>query len=602
MSADFDRVRILDDRVSQPRPKYGCVVGASSITNQRYLATSTPQAITWQVRVPNTSTFIDRLVQMDGVYYLTFSVVRSVAGNLLNVGDDFGCSAFPLQHAFSSNNSSVNGETCNLQSELLPMLLRLTNTDSANKVRTTAHKLEMFASYDDAYNSSSYSLAGLNTAPTRDTVPNGSGSVLIQFTDPAGTVLSGNGSYVGATGSVNYVDGIPVYTAGLGSNIHSVYVRLQSREPFVLPPFLWLDDREFEEVGIYGIQQINTEISLTQPNRVLKFSTQRGSTVDASTIVFNTGVSNPVSSFYLNLLCLSPNLATPPPAQSVVPSFSFDRFTQSLTAIPASSLADPTRITTTPVVSNTYSINTIPDMFLIFIRDNTVSSTRPSDVVAAIKSINITFSNVDGLCSTYSQEMLYKASARNGVCSSWDEFRGYANHSTRGIVPTSGSYLALVPGTDFGLGAPALCPGVLGAFSFQMSLEVYSGVAMSNPILYIVPCRSSLFCSQAGSSKISGSLLTQDAVLALGSEDSDPITKSQAMRAVGGVMTGGSVLSSLGSMLSTARQAFEKAKPVLKTIRQVAEATGHPTAKRGADVMKALGLGNPRLGMRGMAE
>lgn len=607
MSAGFERIRVLDDRVSQPKPKYACVVGASSITNQRYLATATQSAITWQVRVPNTSTFIDRLVQMDGIYYLRFNVVRAIAGNLLNVGDDFGCSAFPLQHAFQSNNSTINGETCNLQlDDLLPMLLRLTNTDSANRVRTTASKLELFADYDDAYNTSSYSLAGLNTAPTRDTVPNGSGAVLIQFTDPAGNVLSGTGAYavpgLGGGGSVNYVDGIPVYTAGLPADSHPVFVRLQSREPLVLPPFLWLDDREFEEVGIYGIQQINTEVSLRQPNRVLKFSTARSSSVDASTIVFNSGVANPVAQFYLNLMCLTPNLATPPPAQSVVPTFQFDRFTQSLPSIPASSLADPTTIATTKVVSNTYSINTIPDMFLIFIRDNSVSSTRPNDVVASIKSANITFSNVDGLASNYTQEMLYKASARNGVCATWDEFRGYANHSTRGIVPTSGSYLALAPGTDFALGSPALAPGVLGAFSFQIQMEVYSGVAMSSPILYIVPCRSGIFSSESGSSKISTGLLSQDMCLSLGSEDADPVTKSQVVRAVGGVMTGGSVLSNLGSMLSTARQVFEKAKPVLKTIRQVAEATGHPTAKRGADVMKALGLGNPRLGMRGMAE
>jgi len=605
MAGGFERIRVLDDRVSQPKPKYGVEVGASSITNQRYLATSTQSAISWQVRIPSTSTFIDRLVQVDGTYYLQFNVVRSTPGALVSVGDTISPVAFPLQHAWQSNNSTVNGETCNLQlDDLLPMLLRLTNTDESNKVRTTAHKLEMFGSYDDAYNTSSYSLAGLNTAPTRDTVPNGAGASLLQFTDPAGTVLLGNGTYTAPGGIVvNYVAGIPQFTLGLAGNIHPVFVRLQSREPLVLPPFIWLDEREFEEVGIYGIQQINSEISLRQPNRVLKFSTAQGSTVDASTIAFNTGATNgAVQQFYLNLMCLSPNLATPPPAQSVCPTFQFDRFTQSLPSIPASSLADPTAIATTRVVSNTYSLNTIPDMFVIFIKDTAVASNRPNDLVAGIKSVNITFSNVDGLCSTYTQEMLYKASARNGLCSTWDEFRAYGNHSVNGIVPTIGSYLCLSPAIDFALGSPALASGVLGAFSVQVSLDVYSGVAMNSPILYIVPCRSGFFTSEAGSSKISTGLLSQDMVLALGSEDADVVTKSQVSRAVGGVMTGGSVLSNLGSMLSSARSMYERAKPVLKTIRQVAEATGHPTARKGAEIAKALGLGNPRLGMRAMAE
>lgn len=607
--SEFDRIKVVDDRVSAPsRAKYAVNVGASSITNQRYLATSTQSAISWQVRIPSTSTFVDRLVQLDGVYYLTFNVVRAVAGALCLWGDDMGVQSYPLQRSWQSNNSTINGENVNLQlDDLLGMLLRLTNTDDANRVRTTAYKSDLFASYDDAYNSSSYSLAGLNTAPTRDTIPNSSGSVLVQFTDPNGVILTGTGSYTAPGGiTVQYVDGIPQYTGGLPGNVHPVFVRVQSKEPLVLPPFLILDDKEYAEVGIYGIQQINSEISLRQPNRVLKFSTARNSSVDAATIQFNTGATNgAVQQFYLNLMCLTPNLTVTPPAQSVVPTYQFDRFTQSLPAIPASNLDDPTTIATTQVVSNTYSINVIPDMFLIFIRDNTESSTRPSDVVAAIKSVNITFSNVDGLASNYTQEHLYKASARNGVCESYDEFKGYGNHSVNGIVATTGSYLALAPCTDFSIASPGLAPGTLGAFSFQCQLQVYSGVAMSNPILYIVPCRSGFFVSEAGSSKVSSGLLSQDMVLSLAREgaDADPVTKSQIMRSIGGVLSGGSILSNLGSMLSTARDVFEKAKPVLKTIRQVAEATGHPTAKKGADVMKALGLGAvPRLGMRQMTE
>lgn len=591
MVSTIERIPVLDDRIKQTAPKYAVCKGASSVSTQRYLANSmSTSVITWEVRVPSTAQFIDRKVIWEQTYYLSFPAVTTTPGAVCLVGDDLAPAPFCAHQAVQNFNAVINNESVNLQVEdVLNPLLRLTDGEDARRQRTCATKLEQFADMDNAYNSSSYSMAGFNTAPTRADVPNGAGSTSVMFTDATGNVLAGNGVASG----VNYVNGIPQYTPGLAGNVHPIFVKIVTREPLVLPPFLWRDDLEFSEVGLYGILNATINAQLRQPNRCLKFSTERGTTVDASLIAFNSSVpGGAVQSGQLVFQFLTPSLQVPPPPQSIVPYMMFERFVQPLATIPSSSAVDPTAIATTRVTSPTWTMNTIPDFLIFYIKPVIENSHYSNDWVSGIRSLNITFNNQDGIASTYSQEQLYALSVKNGLNMSWPEWRGYAQHSVNGVVATTGSYLILKPGEDFAL-PPGLAPGVLGAFSIQFSMDVYqcTGADMVTPNLYLLRPTSGFFVSEAGSSKANASgILTQDQVLGVGN-DSDFVSRMEARRAVGGLLTGGGILSSLGSMLSTAKSAFDKARPVLSAVRAVAGEIDHPAARKGHNVMKALGLG-----------
>ena len=104
----------------------------------------------------------------------------------------------------------------------------------------------------------------------------------------------------------------------------------------------------------------------------------------------------------------------------------------------------------------------------------TTQSYNDTDSFMAIEGISINFNNSSGLGSSFTQQDLYKITAKNGINQSWLEFTGKANGAmTAGAithVPTTGSVLCLGFGTDIQLNEDYLAQGSLG--SYQLSIKV----------------------------------------------------------------------------------------------------------------------------------
>ena len=86
-----------------------------------------------------------------------------------------------------------------------------------------------------------------------------------------------------------------------------------------------------------------------------------------------------------------------------------------------------------------------------------------------ISGMNITFNNVSGLLTSYTQEDLYQMSRRNGSMQTWSEFRGVVKNKSGTEYAGIGSIIVIDPVRDLGL-SDFLLSGSLGQFSFQATV------------------------------------------------------------------------------------------------------------------------------------
>jgi len=86
-----------------------------------------------------------------------------------------------------------------------------------------------------------------------------------------------------------------------------------------------------------------------------------------------------------------------------------------------------------------------------------------------ISGMNITFNNVSGLLTSYTQEDLYQMSRRNGSMLTWAELRGVIKNKSGTEYAGIGSIIVIDPVRDLGL-SDFLSSGSLGQFSFQATV------------------------------------------------------------------------------------------------------------------------------------
>ena len=172
-----------------------------------------------------------------------------------------------------------------------------------------------------------------------------------------------------------------------------------------------------------------------------------------------------------------------------------------------------------------------------------------SDSFLTINSINISWDNNAGVCSSYSQSELWRMSVEAGSNQSWDEFRGYAYKKTAGgigddekqtvgsgagsFIPTCGSVLVLEFGKHIPLIADYHAPGSIGQFSFQ--IKVNCSNYLSDPLtseLVVCTMNSGCFITERGTSSTYTAMLTKADVLE--ASQMEPVSHSEAKRMVGG--------------------------------------------------------------------
>jgi hypothetical protein len=339
MSADIEKLTVMDGRIVQSRPKYAVEKGALSLTNAPFNAISATQSqMSFNVYVPSENVFVDRKVQWSAGVYQTFLVRKVVAATDLSAawvaggeaaatyGVDLALCALPLNSLCSTLSATVNDTTTTINtSDVLKEVLRLTDYKKNRLVRTAPTQLDKYATYNDsavgtAYPYTNATLSGFQSGPDYDNVQNGAFAGFY-WTLPNGTkqTSSTTGTYTvpaGTTGAgavVTFANGVPTVTTAPTSTDEPIplYCYWESTEPIVLSPFVFADHCEWD-TGLFGINNIQLICNIAPASQIrnIRSLQQNGRQIVPGSLNFNTGVTSGqvFSNATLNVQFLTPSL------------------------------------------------------------------------------------------------------------------------------------------------------------------------------------------------------------------------------------------------------------------------------------------------------
>lgn len=588
MTTEVTKFSVYDPRVVQTKPKYAVEKGALSLTNVSFNAqTANSSAQQFNVIVPSENVFIDRAVEWisGGVIQIpvTFSSAPTTGCPLMTY-NDIALAAFPSHQTVAQMTATINDATVTVNTQdVLANVLRLQDLEKHRKQRTCPTMLDTYA-YNYPPNSQSIAAPAILNSPqggygqrysTGDS-PNGAWSQF-WFCDSAGapllapaaaTATATTSSTAVATSNV----GLPL-TTGTASGVQNVYVRWQSSEHLLLPPFIFGDAFELS-TGLFGVQNFQVQMNLTPtPQRAIRLSTDlQYQTVGGQQATYGTPAWATLSTAYspnvnqpsLSVQFLTPALDVPLPPKSIVPYMEFPRYiTTGLPLIP-STLGTAVNSkgvssSSTVITTNTITLPNIPDLIMIYLKPASAGQTgvftNPAyttstgvagpttfdstiaDFTLPIQAISINFDNFSGLLANHTQYQLYKMSVNNGVDMDFPSWCGESRERQQGgaytsisatssttatyaigspFISTVGGPLVLRPGRDFALQA-GQAPGLVGNFTFQANVTVgnqfATSIAASGVNLYIVPVSSGFFETIKGSSRIIKGVLTEQDIL-----------------------------------------------------------------------------------------
>lgn len=239
------------------------------------------------------------------------------------------------------------------------------------------------------------------------------------------------------------------------------------------------------------------------------------------------------------------------------------------------------------ISTNTISLNQIPDKIIICVR-KVMGSQRCTDTDSCFKvnKVSINFNNASGLLSSSNINDLYRFSTESGSNQSFLEFNGSATKASgNGQAPitvyTSGSFVVLSFGTQIQLAEQFYSPGSLGQFSLQIQIDAENNSTETlTPEICLITMLSGCFISERGVSSVFTGLLSKADVLEASKQE--PYKRSDVKRLIGsGFMDS---LRSVWSKYVSPHLTAQNAKKVLQM-------SDNEYAKKGADVLSALGYG-----------
>jgi len=555
-TSEVSKYSVYDPRVIQTKPKYAVEKGALSLTNVSFNAqTANATSQQFNVIVPSENVFIDRAVDWVSSGMLSFTVsyvdaatgltpTAPAAGNtVLTPGIDVSLSAFPSHQCVAQMTATINDATVTVNTQdVLNYILRLQDVGKNRKQRTCPTMLDRYAVEQSAALFPSSPLNGYGGRYSADEEPNGA-FTQYWFTDATGTPLAG---------------GVPVST---NTTSQTLYLRWQSTEKLLLPPFIFGDSHELS-TGLFGVQNFQVQMNMTPtPARAVRFAQQVINRLVSAGVVIG-GISNiawvtsgigsyapyPVQPA-LSVQFLTPALDVPLPPKSIVPYMEFPRYiTTGLPAVPSTlnAIVSSKGVSngSIQIQSNTITLPNIPDLLLMYLKPATAGATTFSsapangigtsfssfigDFTLPIQGISINFDNFSGLLANHTQYQLYKMSVENGLEMDYAAWRGESRQAasttiadaltdSNVLVSTIGGPLVLRPGRDFALQA-GQAPGLVGNFTLQVNLTIGNQfsqqIAASGVNLYIVPISSGFFETIKGSSRIIKGVLTEQDILA----------------------------------------------------------------------------------------
>lgn len=572
-----------------------------------------------------------------------YSVQPTTAGEAVFVfGRDGALEALPVHGLISTltviiNDSSVTVDLGSVMKELL----RLTDYSANRSIRTAPTMLDRYVENNESNSTTNNPLGGYETAIADDELPNGAWWDIV-FADPAtGEALIGTGTYVNpgavsgiaASATIAFVNGIPqryttaapaapliqvnegfVATAGTLYNLGGFYglaIRFRTQEFLMASPLIYADAHE-ESIGIFGVNNLqvtaNFKADVSRTLRVQRsFATNPGPVPvsgqgnrviglgagGAGAAAFGTVpgliATNPFPEAVLNCTFISPSINQKLPAVSMVPWAEYPRYISNVNFTPAL----VPNATASGIQTQSLTIPVIPDLMVFYCKpDRQAVTSQPcitnatGDWYLPITQIQLSFDNNAGLLSTAPTSQLYRISYRNGLKMNYDEYSGFARKSAAlqgGLSATTGGFLVLKPGVDFGLSA-GLASGVSGNFVVQANLTIrnQSIFTIASAQVFLLCINSGFFATLAGSSRIMRNLLTEQDVVE--SPDAPENTAVVLRRYVGG-----SFLSSLGNILTKGIDVARRLAPVASAVKPLLPDSGMlGNLKQG---MTAVGLG-----------
>ena len=579
MTTEVSKYSVYDPRVIQTKPKYAVEKGALSITNVSFNAqTANNSTQQFNVIVPSENVFIDRAVDWisSGVVSIAVNFLAAPAtGNIIMGPGDVALAAFPSHQCVQQMTATINDATVTVNTaDVLNYVLRLQDLAQHRKQRTCPTMLDLYAyNPPNAYAQGGQPLYdnsplnGYGLRYTSDSSPNGAWAEW-WFCDSTGAILASPGLPTTANGTT------AAYTGGGTGTTQTVYVRWQSTEKLLLPPFIFGDAFELS-TGLFGVQNFQVQMNmLPNPSRAVRLSSSLvGKQVGTSGITavglpawVTTGLTSSYAPYSfqpaLSVQFMTPALDVPLPPKSIVPYMEFPRYitTGVVSALPStlgtSSSISKSLVSGTQLTSNTITLPNIPDLLMIYVKPTTPGQSifnvgtgtvgsvpyqslvgtgtvnAPAsglwdstigDFTLPIQGVSINFDNFSGLLANHTQYELYKMSINNGLDMDFNTWCGegrQASGAALGTTVTSmyiglaGGPLVLRPGRDFALQA-GQAPGLVGNFTLQFTLTVGNqfNAQLNGLSLYVVPISSGFFETIKGSSRIIKGVLTEQDIL-----------------------------------------------------------------------------------------
>jgi hypothetical protein len=594
-TADISKMAVFDQRIVQNPPRYAVDKGALSLTNAPFnaIATSASQ-MTFNINVPSQNVFVDRAVDWSSTVYLKVGLLRGASGAgaayangvvALTLGQNAALSAFPLHELTSTMTATINDTSVVINTDtVLKEVLRMTDYAKNRLARTCPTMLDRYKSYNDALFAINSPLSGYSEQTAAAEAPNGAWYD-IDFVGTTGQAYPFNNG-IPQWGDTGYLDG------GEGA-VGYVYLRFRSTEKLVLSPFIFADCAEWE-TGLFGINNIQLVMNMKGGNQ-LRVLRSADANADGGAAVGPNIVSeelfdvrgSPFEGAAVNVQFLTPSLDIPLPAKSVVPYLEFPRYINANLS-PLATGASATYQSTTIVLPQ------IPDMLIIYAKPQSYSYTD-ADYYLPIDQISLNFDNFAGLLSSHTPQQLYQMAVHNGLEMTFEQWVGRARVSapplagatgTNKKIQTVGGFLVLKPGQDFALQS-GQAPSLIGNFTLQFNCRInnYSADAVQ-PVLFVIAVNSGFFETLAGSSRIIKGVLSEADIIA-----AEPIaeTSREGLKR----LVGHGFFSSLGSILSKAKDIYTATKPAVSAIKGML-----PEGKI-KDIMGKVGYGMAGAGMAG---
>ena len=571
-TTDFTKVLIKDDRIANltDSVKYGVVKGGQNITSASYMAQSaTNSAHTYSVQVPSEMVIISREVMWSNTITIKITGIPADGDYLVNYGTTEAFAPFAMNQMVETMSSTINNNTVslNVKDVLAPILRVHDNRELSRYNGLTPTMVDTYKNYADADESANNPLGNYTNITDNDVQPRGAFNII----RIVGNTVQAGGGFV-------------------GNNLKTVYITVQFTEPLLSSPWIF-SNPESNNQGMYGVQTLHFQFNLDSTCRRV-WRTSRA-IANYNVVVEGQGGATGWTESKLIFTYISPHPSDLLPSRNVVPYMNLERFIYNQFNVLNFN-------TTTTLQSQTLQLNSIPDRIFVLIRKRMTDQTyTDTDSFLTIQGISINFNNNSGLCSSMTQQDLYKCSIRNGINQSWQEFSGRANGAmvdgALTSIPTSGSVLCLAFGTDIQLSEDYLSQGSIGSYQLSLKVDVLNqqiGAGANNvnnivPELVIITQTSGIMVNEKGTCSTFLGLLTKSDVLEASTQQ--PYSKSAVKRLVGGGW--------FDDLKAVAGQVLPKVKSALPFVAPML-GIDKDNAKKAAELIGAVGYGKGKLNSR----